>query len=109
MCYTKKISGFSDEITEDIDTQFATLNKLGISYFEPMGINGKNISTLNDDEVEQLKQKMQEYAKQEDVILLHENEGDIYGETIGGNLDIMQSLYCDNFKMVFDWLSEPLN
>ena len=52
---------------------------------------------------------MQEYAKQEDVILLHENEGDIYGETIGGILDIMQSLYCDNFKMVFDWLSEPLN
>jgi sugar phosphate isomerase/epimerase len=169
----EKISGFSDEIAEDIDTQFATLNKLGINYFEPRGINGKNISTLNDAEVEELKQKMQEYgikassigspigkirttedfephfevykrvvktakmldckyirmfsffkdgewteekikevksrlsklieyAKQEGVILLHENEGDIYGETIEGNLDIMQSLYCDNFKMVFD-------
>ena len=43
-----------------------------------------------------------EYAKEQDIVLLHENEGDIYGESIEGNLDIMQSLYCDNFKMVFD-------
>jgi hypothetical protein len=50
----EKISGFSDEIAEDIDTQFAMLNKLGISYFEPRGVNGKNISTLNDAEVEEL-------------------------------------------------------
>lgn len=43
-----------------------------------------------------------EYAKQEDVILLHENEKDIYGDTIERCLDLMQELYCDNFKAVFD-------
>ena len=169
----EKISGFSDEIAEDIDVQFSTLNKLGINYFEPRGVNGKNIATLNDEEVLQLKEKMKEYgikassigspvgkikitedfaphfeqfkrvvrtakmldckyirmfsffkdgewtdekinevmdrlskfieyAKEQGVVLLHENEGDIYGETIEGNLNIMQRFYCDNFRMVFD-------
>ena len=43
MSYSK-ISGFSDEISEDICKQFDVLNKLGIKYFEPRGVNGKNIS-----------------------------------------------------------------
>ena len=50
MAYAK-ISGFSDEIASDIKTQFEVLNKLGIKYFEPRGVDGKNISELNDDEV----------------------------------------------------------
>ena len=168
-----KTSAFSDEIAEDIDTQFTVLNKLGIKYFEPRGVNGKNIAELNDEEVNELVKKMQEYgitassigspvgkikitedfaphfekyqrivktakmlnckyirmfsffkdgdwtedkiaevmkrlkafidyAKEQGVILLHENEGDIYGEGIEENLYIQQNLYCDNFKMVFD-------
>ena len=47
----EKTSAFSDEIAEDIDTQFTVLNKLGIKYFEPRGVNGKNISELNDEQV----------------------------------------------------------
>lgn len=31
---------------------------MGISYFEPRGIDGKNISTLSDEEVIKLKEKM---------------------------------------------------
>ena len=53
-----KISGFSDEIAEDITTQFKTLRKLNISYFEPRGIDGKNISELSDEEVIALREKM---------------------------------------------------
>ena len=53
-----KISGFSDEIDSDIDIQFAVLNKLGIKYYEPRFINGKNISELCDKEVYSLKEKM---------------------------------------------------
>ena len=170
----EKISGFSDEIASDIDTQFTVLNKLGIKYFEPRGINGKNISTLNDSEVLALKARMEEYgikassigspigkikitdnfeehfevfkrvvktakmldtqyirmfsfyhnggawtseeradviakldrmidyAKENDVILLHENEKDIYGDTADRCLDLMETLGCDNFKAVFD-------
>lgn len=56
-----KISGFSDEIDQDITKQFEHLNKLGIRYFEPRGINGKNISVLNDDETESLAAAMDKY------------------------------------------------
>ena len=170
----EKISGFSDEIASDIDTQFAVLNKLGIKFFEPRGINGKNISTINDEELANLKSKMAEYgikassigspigkiritddfeahfevfkrvvaiakeldakyirmfsfyhnggewtreeradvieklqrmidyAKENDVILLHENEKDIYGDTADRCLDLMETLGCENFRAVFD-------
>ena len=33
------ISGFADEIDKSVDIQFAVLNKLGIKYFEPRGID----------------------------------------------------------------------
>ncbi len=169
-----KISGFSDEIASDIVTQFEVLNRLGIRYFEPRGINGKNISSLSTDEVNELKAVMREYgieassigspvgkvklsdgfdehfglfrrtvntakilgtryirifsfyhdntewseeertevlkrlarmieyAVDNDVILLHENEKDIYGDTGERCMELMSELYCDNFKAVFD-------
>ena len=52
------ISGFSDEIDKSIDIQFKVLNKLNIRYFEPRGIDGKNISLLTLDEAKELKNKM---------------------------------------------------
>ena len=168
------ISGFSDEIDANIDIQFKNLKELGITHFEPRGINEKNISTLVNDEVDMLKLKMSEYgikasqigspigkikltddfeahfesfknvvaiakkldckyirvfsfyhdgdkwqeteraevfeklkkmiayAKENDVVLMHENEKDIYGDTAERCLDLMKNLYCDNFKFVFD-------
>lgn len=56
------ISGFSDEIDENIEKQFEHLDKLGIKYFEPRGINGKNISELNDEEAAELKAVMDKYG-----------------------------------------------
>ena len=56
------ITGFSDEIDEEVREQFTWLNKLGISWFEPRGIDGKNISNLNDEEVLALKAVMEEYG-----------------------------------------------
>ena len=168
-----KISGFSDEISADIKTQFEAFKRLGISYFEPRGIDGKNISTLTTNEAKELLSKMNEYsikassigspvgkrdisddfephfemfknvvatakilgakyirifsfynkeewndktrcevikrlhilldyAKENGVVLLHENEKDIYGETIDRCLELMKELSCDNFKAVFD-------
>lgn len=167
------ISGFSDEIDENIDIQFKCLNKLGISYFEPRGINGKNISELNDDEVLNLKKKMNQYgikassigspigkisitddfdahiellkrviktakvldskyirvfsfyipeaqsekyrneviarmkvmtaiAEEEDIVLLHENEKDIYGEQAQQCLEIVEEVNSPSLRCVFD-------
>lgn len=171
-----KISGFSDEISMNTDEQFAALCKLGVKYFEPRGIDGKNISELSETEMYALKgkmdkygikassigspigkikvdedfdahfevyknvvkvakvldtkyirvfsffntavdaewteekravvferlQKMIEYAKENDVILLHENEKDIYGDIAERCEDIASKLCCDNFRLVFD-------
>ena len=169
-----KISGFSDEIASDVDTQFSVLNKLGITYFEPRGINEKNISLLSDEEIDELAAKMKQYniqassigspigkiklsddfeahfelfrrvveisrrlgtkyirifsfyhdgkewtpeqrsqvisrlqrmidyAKDAGVVLLHENEKDIYGDTVERCEDLMQTLFGDHFKAVFD-------
>ena len=168
-----KFSGFADEISSDTTIQFEVLNKLGIKYFEPRGIDGKNISELTLDEAKKLKEKMDifgikvssigspigkiylsddfdahfelfchvvkiakiletkyirifsfynkdqwnenaraevfkrlkkliDYAKKENVVLLHENEKDIYGDTVDRCVDLMKELYCDNFKAVFD-------
>lgn len=56
------ITGFSDEIDSDITKQFEHLNKLNINYFEPRGINEKNIADLNDDEVSKLLSEMKKYG-----------------------------------------------
>ena len=57
-----KMSGFSDEINKDVDIQFTVLNKLGIKYFEPRGINGTNVYDLTIDEAKALKEKMDKYG-----------------------------------------------
>lgn len=168
------ISGFSDEIDSDIKVQFEHLNKLGIKYFEPRGINGTNISALTLDEAKQLKETMDKYginassigspigkigikdefephleklahtieiakilgtkyirvfsffipkeddsaiyrdevmarmkamtalAVREGVILLHENEKDIYGDIAARCKDILDTVDSDNLRAVFD-------
>ncbi len=52
------ITGFSDEINEKIDAQFAHLKSLGIKYFEPRGIDGTNVADITDEELKTLKEKM---------------------------------------------------
>lgn len=171
----EKISGFSDEIAESAAKQFTVLSKLDIHYFEPRGVDGKNIASLSDEQVVELKKMMDQHgikvssigspigkikleepfeehfelfkrvvqiakqletkyirmfsfyheggeewnaqertevlnrlgrmidhAKEQDVILLHENEKDIYGDTADRCMDLMRELYSDHFKAVFD-------
>ena len=46
--------------------------------------------------------RMIAYAEEQDVILLHENEKEIYGDTAVRCLDLMRELYGPHFKAVFD-------
>lgn len=168
------ISGFSDEIDEKISVQFGHLNKLGIEYFEPRGINGVNIADIDDVQLEELKNDMKKYgikvssigspigkigindefephleklervihiakelgtkyirvfsffipegedagkyrdevirrmtamcevAEREGVVLLHENEKNIYGDVAERCLDIFESVKSPALKGVFD-------
>ena len=52
------LSGFADEASKDLDGQIAALKRNGMSYFEPRGINGKNISDFTVEEAKELKAKL---------------------------------------------------
>lgn len=168
------LSGFSDEIGSNISVQFSAFKRLGIHYFEPRGINGKNISSLTQDEAKKLAEfmkmqgisassigspigkisigdnfeahlsllkhtiaiaktlgtkyirifsfflpkeepaekyreevlsrmkKMTSLAEENDVILLHENEKDIYGDIAELCLDLFREISSPNLRAVFD-------
>lgn len=169
-----KISGFSDEIDAMIDKQFEHLQKLGIEYFEPRGVDGVNISDLTDEQCDALLAKMNKcgikvssigspigkiginddfephkaklirtieiakklgakyirifsffipkgenpadyrdevmrrmkemckIAEEMDIMLLHENEKDIYGDVAERCLDILKTINSKNLRAVFD-------
>ena len=48
-------------------------------------------------------QRLVAYAKEQDVVLLHENEKEIYGDSAERCLSLMNSFYGDNFKCTFDF------
>lgn len=56
------LTGFSDEISPDIKEQFEGVKRLGISYFEMRGVNGKNVSELTLDEVSKVKALGESYG-----------------------------------------------
>lgn len=174
-CMSKFIlSGFSDEIDQNIKVQFGALKRLGMSYFEPRGINGTNIAEIFDEQLSELKKDMADFgikassigspigkigicddfephieklnrvihiakelgteyirifsffipqgekpekyrdevmrrmkimtaiAEENDIILLHENEKDIYGDVAERCADIFKTVNSPNLRAVFD-------
>lgn len=63
---------------------------------------GMNPDDYKDVVVERLT-RMIDYAREQGVVLLHENEKDIFGDTVSRCKFLMEKLYCDNFKAVFDF------
>ena len=170
-----KISGFADEIAEDLNKQIEVIKKLGISYIKMRGVNGKPLVEYSLEEVQEIKKQLDrngirlssigspigkinitedfdvhfelykktveiakimetpyirmfsffipsgeepeiyknqvferlksfvDYAVQEDVILLHENEKEIYGDNAKRCLEIMEQFSGEHFKAVFDF------
>lgn len=173
-----EISGFSDEIASDFQTQLKTVNELGMRYISLRGINDKNIGDysvemIKKDVVPRLKQwdigvssigspigkiyindenafkkqltmlkalceisqllncqyirifsfyipkednfdaykdivisKLKEFAKiaeQYNIILLHENEKDIFGDIARRCKLILDEVNSPNFKAIFDF------
>ena len=170
-----KLSGFADEIDMDLDVQMNVLKKLGMSYVEMRGVDGKGLVEHTTEEAKEIKRRLDsngiklssvgspigkikiadefaphmelfkhtvelahvmetpnirmfsffmpenssyepyrnkvmdqlgqfvDYAKANEVILLHENEKDIYGDMADRCLEIMKEFYGDHFKAVFDF------
>lgn len=55
------------------------------------------------EEVHKRMAQMVEYAKEQNVVLLHENEKGIYGENAARCKELMEAFYGDNFKCIFDF------
>lgn len=56
------LTGFSDEISPDIQVQFETLQRLGIHHFEIRGVGDKNVADLTEEEAEEVKSLGERYA-----------------------------------------------
>ena len=52
------LSAFADEAGSTLDEQIAALKENGIDYIEPRKINGKGILELSDDEIIEIKKKL---------------------------------------------------
>ena len=76
-----------------------TKNIRMFSFFMPKGENPDQYEA----EVCARLEKFIEYAKEQDVVLLHENEKDIYGDVAYRCLNLMKKFYGNHFKCVFDF------
>lgn len=168
------ISGFADEISQDLSVQIESLNKLGISYVEMRGVDGDNLIFHAPAKVKEIKERLDaagislsalgsplgkigiedafekhfedfkraveiahtmktknirmfsfympegrkkdfknqvfdrlgqfaDYAKANDVVLLHENEKGIYGEKAAECKELMDEFRGEHFKAIFDF------
>ena len=99
-------------ITEDFEPHFETYKRVVelaklfetpyirmFSFFIPKGEDPE----IYRDEVFSRIKRMIDYAKIHNVILLHENEKDIYGDNAARCFNLFKAFYCDNFKCTFDF------
>lgn len=83
------------ELAHVLNTRYIRM----FSFFMP---DGKDPTAYKEQVFAQLEQLIR-VGKEQDVILLHENEKDIYGDTILRCEEIMKEFYGDHFKAVFDF------
>ena len=55
-----KLSGFGDEISEDLDTQLKVMGYLGINHLEIRGVWGKGVLELNEEDVRKVEKALEE-------------------------------------------------
>jgi len=167
------LSGFADEISDDLDVQLDVLGKLEIRFLEFRGVWGKNVLALTDEEVARVREALRrrgvgvsaigspigkikiddpfephleafrralrlakyfdspyirlfsffvpegeadayrpqvmermrallDEAQGHDVVLLHENERHIYGDTPERCLDLLETMASPQMRMTFD-------
>ncbi|MEG1426100.1 MAG: TIM barrel protein, partial [Oscillospiraceae bacterium] len=99
-------------INEDFSAHFALFQHV-VALCEILGTNyirmfsffiptGENPEKYKGEVMNRLRQ-MRDYAAEKGIVLLHENEKEIYGDTAPRCLQIMQELYGPHFKAIFDF------
>lgn len=82
-------------LAKELDTRYIRM----FSFFIPSDENADQYQG----EVFKRMRQMVEYAKEQDVVLLHENEKEIYGDSKDRCRNLMEEFYCENFKCIFDF------
>lgn len=83
------------QICEVLDCRYIRM----FSFFIP---EGKDPQNYRDTVLDKL-QKFIDVAKKHNIVLIHENEKEIYGDIGSRCLDLMESLKCPCFKSAFDF------
>lgn len=83
------------ELCKILDTKYIRM----FSFYIP---KDKDPADCREEVLKRLKAFI-DYAKEQGIVLLHENEKGIYGDNAVRCLDLMKELYCENFKAVFDF------
>jgi len=83
----------------EIAKLFDTPNIRMFSFYIPEGEE----PALYREEVFERIERLIEYAKDSGILLLHENEKDIYGDVTSRVFELFQRFYGDNFKGIFDF------
>jgi len=83
------------EIAKEMNTRYIRM----FSFFIPQGQEAEQY----EEEVIVRLGKLVEYAKEHDVVLLHENEKEIYGDTAKRCLKLMEHFYGEHFQCIFDF------
>lgn len=100
------------DITQDFEPHFKTFQAMAdlaeiygtdkirmFSFFMP---EGENVSAYRDEVMKRMT-RLVDYAASKKLVLLHENEKDIYGDTAPRCLDLMKEFYGSSFRCTFDF------
>ncbi|MDF2699416.1 MAG: gfo/Idh/MocA family oxidoreductase [Haloplasmataceae bacterium] len=99
-------------LDDDFDAHFEMFKKLieaahilntkYIRIFSFFIHKNENADDFSDEIIKRLKMLV-EYAKEHDIILLHENEKDIYGDLPRRVLKLVETINDDHFRLIFDF------
>lgn len=84
------------ELAEYFEAPFIRL----FSYYPPG--EGEDIRKHRDEVMRRMRAKV-DYVRNHDVVLVHENEKDIYGERVRECIDLMKTIDSPKFRSAFDF------
>jgi len=84
----------SVELAQFFETPFIRM----FSYYAP---EGKNIDDYRDQVLERMAAKV-EVVQNTDVVMVHENEANIYGHTAANCVDMVEAIGSPNLKLAYD-------
>ena len=89
---------------ERLTRAIAAARRLGTRYIRIFSFfrgDGIGVESIRDDVLQRMR-ALADLAERADVVLLHENEKDIYGDTPERVLDVIESVGSDNLRVAWD-------